>query len=345
MRRTSLYRSTLINHLLTILLFCNFTVAQDLSKLFEKVAPSVVVIHTEQTNIDPENWQQKISSEGLGSGVLISNKQILTAAHVVQVAEEILVQFHDGQQIYAVVVASSSHADVALLELNEIPNNPQPSPVGNSDEVKIGEEVFVIGAPYGMTYSLTSGHISGRLEPNEITDGFAGMEFFQTDAAINEGNSGGPMFNMKGEVIGIVSHIITVSGGFEGLGFAATSNFATKILLKEKTFWTGTESYLITEPVTTVLNIPQSTALLIQKVAEGSLGDRLGIQAGYLQVEIDGNSLLLGGDTVLEVNEIKIEGLESIEKIRQRVSRLKSGELFTAIIWRGGKRLKIEHQL
>jgi serine protease Do len=146
-------------------------------------------------------------------------------------------------------------------------------------------------------------------------------------------------------VIGIVSHIITVSGGFEGLGFAATSNFATKILLKEKTFWTGTESYLITEPVTTVLNIPQSSALLIQKVAEGSLGDMLDIQAGYLPVEIDGNSLLLGGDTVLEVNEIKIEGLESIEKIRQRVSRLKSGELFTAIIWRGGKRLKIEHQL
>ena len=345
MRITSLYRSTLIDHLLTILLFCNFTVAQDLSKLFEQVAPSVVVIHTEQTNVDPENWQQTVSSQGLGSGVLINNKQVITAAHVVQVADEILVQFHDGQQIYAVVVASSSHADVALLELNDIPNNPQPSPVGNSDEVKIGEEVFVIGAPYGMTYSLTSGHISGRIEPNEITDGFAGMEFFQTDAAINEGNSGGPMFNMKGEVIGIVSHIITLSGGFEGLGFAATSNFATKILLEEKTFWTGTESYLIREPVTTVLNIPQSTALLIQKVAEGSLGDRLGIQAGYLPVEIDGNSLLLGGDAVLEINQIKIEGSESIEKIRQRISRLKSGELFTAIIWRAGKRLKIQHQL
>jgi S1-C subfamily serine protease len=331
--------------LLTIILFSKFTVAQDLSKLFEQVAPSVVVILTEQTDINPENWQQKIRSEGLGSGVLISNKQIVTAAHVVQVADEILVQFHDGQQIYAVVVASSSYADVALLELNEIPNNPQPSPLGNSDEVKIGEEVFVIGAPYGMTYSLTSGHISGRLEPKETIDGFAGMEFFQTDAAINEGNSGGPMFNMKGEVIGIVSHIITISGGFEGLGFAATSNFATKILLEEKTLWTGTESYLITEPVTSVLNIPQPAALLIQKVAQGSLGDRLGIQAGYLPVEIDGNSLLLGSDAVLEINEIKIEGMESIEKIRQRVSRLKSGEMFSVIIWRGGKRLKIEHQL
>jgi S1-C subfamily serine protease len=331
--------------MLAVIAFINIMVAQDLSHLYEKVEASVVVIHTEQTNIDPENWQQKMSSEGLGSGVLINDKQVITAAHVVQVADEILVQFSDGQQIYAVVVASSSYADVALLELNEIPDNPQPSPLGNSDKVKIGEQIFIVGAPYGLTYSLTSGHISGRLEPNEITDGFSGMEFFQTDAAINEGNSGGPMFNMQGEVIGIVSHIITVSGGFEGLGFAATSNFTTKILLQDKTIWTGTESYLITEPVTTVLNIPQSAALLVQKVAQGSLGEILGVQAGYLTVEIEGNSLLLGGDVVLEINDIKIEDLGSIEKIRKKVRQLKSGELFTLIVWRAGKRLKIEHQL
>ena len=93
--------------MLAFITFFNVIIAQDLSDLFEKVEPSVVVIHTEQTNIDPENWQQKISYEGLGSGVLINKKQVITAAHVVQVADEILVKFSDGQQIYAVVVASS----------------------------------------------------------------------------------------------------------------------------------------------------------------------------------------------------------------------------------------------
>jgi S1-C subfamily serine protease len=333
------------NTIYVIILVFKVSIAQDLSVLFEQVESSVVVIHTKQSDIDSENWKQIISTEGLGSGVLISNTQVLTAAHVVHVADDILVQFKDGQLIHAVVVASSSYADVALLELNEIPNNPQPCPIGDSDKAKIGEKVFVIGAPYGLSYSLTSGHISGRIEPNKITDGFAGMEFIQTDAAINEGNSGGPMFNMNGEVIGIVSHIITISGGFEGLGFAATSNFATKILLREKTFWTGTESYLITAPVTNVLNVPQTAGLLIQKVAKGSLGDRLGIQAGYLQVEIDGNSLLLGGDTVLEINGIIIEDATSIEKIRSKVMALNPGELFSVTIWRRGKRLVIEHQL
>jgi S1-C subfamily serine protease len=225
--------------------------AQDLSGLFEQVKPSVVVLRTEETLIDPGDQSRKMSTESQGSGVLIEGGRILTAAHVVQAADRVLVYFHDGQEIEANIIASSLQSDVALLQLNRMPENPVAARMGDSDKVKIGEQIFIIGAPYGLAYTLTVGHISGRIAPNEIGNGFAGMEFLQTDAAINQGNSGGPMFNLKGEVIGIVSHIISQSGGFEGLGFAASANVTTKILLEEGAMWTGIESYLLTEPITT----------------------------------------------------------------------------------------------
>ena len=109
-------------------------------------------------------------------------------------------------------------------------------PLGDSDKVEVGGDVFIVGAPYGISHTLTAGHVSGRHRPNTIYSELATAEFVQTDAAINEGNSGGPMFGMAGEVIGIVSHIISKSGGFEGLGFVVTSNMARALLLERRSF-------------------------------------------------------------------------------------------------------------
>ena len=317
----------------------NLVVAQDFSALFEQVKPSVVVIHTEETDLDPDDWRQRISLEGLGSGILIENDQVLTAAHVVQVAETVVVQFHDGTLIPANVIASSLHADVALLKLRSSANNYPAARLGDSDKIKIGAQIFVVGAPYGLSYSLTVGHISGRIASNDVSFGFSGMEFFQTDAAINEGNSGGPMFNSIGEVIGIVSHIITHSGGNEGLGFAACSNVTAEILLEDKTIWSGVEARLISEPITDALNVPQSAALLIQRVSRGSVADSLGLRPGYLPGEIADESILLGGDIILEVNNIAVEDLRSLEVIREELSHLKSGSVIPIVIWRRGGRV------
>ena len=130
--------------------------AQDFSELFEQVKPSVVVIKTEGKVITPTgSGLVAVKTQGLGSGVFVE-KGVLTAAHVVQVADSVTVIFIDGQEISAKVVSSSPQADVALLELKKKPKNIKPANIGNSDTVKVGEQIFVVGAPYGISYTLTT---------------------------------------------------------------------------------------------------------------------------------------------------------------------------------------------
>ena len=131
-----------------------------------------------------------------------------------------------------------------------------------------------MGAPYGLSPTLSAGHISGRYRPGNKVVGASAIEFLRTDAAINGGNSGGPVFNLSGEVVGIVSQILTKSGGSEGIGFAATSKIARQLLLDQKMFWSGVEGMLIEGDLARALNLPQAAGFLIQRVAKGSPGPR-----------------------------------------------------------------------
>src|SRR5213594_2348540 len=179
-----------------------------LSEVFKRVNPAVVEIHTKETEIARGGMAQPVNVAGLGSGVLISpDGKILTAAHVVQTADDIEVEFLTGEKIRAKVVSSEPTADVALVQLEKPPRAPFVVKIGDSDAVDVGEQVFVVGAPLGVSHTLTVGFISGRRKPNATFSGMSRVEYFQTDAAVNQGNSGGPMFNMQGEVIGIVSYI------------------------------------------------------------------------------------------------------------------------------------------
>ena len=212
--------------------------AQQLSKLFKNVSSAVVFIEIEsfdysQMTLDPES----ISSESLGSGVLISPEGLIwTAAHVVQAAELIRVEFNDGDVYEAEVLISNPNADVALIKIKEgfQLKNKSVATIADSDSVEIGDDIFIIGAPHGLKQSLSKGIISGRFTPDNLSNDFETVEFLQTDAAINPGNSGGPMFNMNGDVVGIASRIYSKSGGFEGIGFAISSNVAKKILSKKE---------------------------------------------------------------------------------------------------------------
>jgi serine protease Do len=318
--------------------------AQDLSAIFAQVKPAVVVIETESAGA-PNTLGLTGTELGFGSGVLITDTQVLTAAHVVQSADVVDVVFYDGQFTTARVVSSIHLADVALLELEEKPEDIKPVPLGDSDGVRIGEQIFIVGAPYGLSYTLTVGHVSNRFAPQELGNDFAVMEFFQTDAAINEGNSGGPMFNLQGEVIGIVSHIISKSGSFEGLGFAATSSATSKLLLEGKHVWSGVETQLISRPITTLLNVPQSNALLVQRVAGDSLGSKLKLRPGTVPVTIGNQTLMLGGDIILEVMGVPIEGTKSLLKIRKKVTLIEKHKAVSVVVWRRGKRVVLEHKL
>ena len=314
--------------------------ASTLSEVFKKVSSSVVVIQTVQEEVVRGPIPEFTSMVGLGSGVLISKGgMVLTASHVVQTADEILVGFPSGEVLKARVVGSEPAADVALLELAELPQNPRPATLGNSDETEVGDEIFIVGAPLGLSHTLTVGNISARrkLNENTIFSGFASVEFFQTDAAINPGNSGGPMFNMKGEVIGIVSYKISQSGDYEGIGFGVTSNMARRLLLEERSVWSGVHGYLLTGELAQVFNLPQPAGFLIQRVAKGSLASRAGIKAGTIPATINEIPLILGGDIVLEVLGIPVNE-KNHAKIKQAMSQFQLGEEISLTVFRGGKK-------
>ena len=319
--------------------------AESLRDTFDRVKSSVVVVETKQRALSQRPSRRSesrfVDVAGLGSGVVVKvgdKVAVFTAAHVVQTADEVSVRFADKSVSPASVATSTPSADVALLELDEIPRNVRPVKLGNSEAVEVGDRVFVVGAPHGLTHTLTVGYIGARRRSNQIVGSMAYMELFQTDAAINAGNSGGPMFNADGEVIGIVSHILTHSGGFEGLGFAVTSNVARQLLIDEPILWSGVDTYLVRDDLARVFNLPQAEGLLVQRVAERSPGEALGLRAGTLHAQIGDEKLLVGGDIVLAVagETIRADPV-ALQTIRARLRELKDNETLTVKILRGGK--------
>jgi S1-C subfamily serine protease len=312
--------------------------AEPLSRLFERANPAVVVIYTTETVLSGPSPDKSVSVSGLGSGVLISGDELLTAAHVVHAADSLEVEFPDGTRVPADVISSSPRADVALLQLHEpAPSSILPPKLGDSDEVSVGDEVFVIGAPYGISHTLTRGIISGRHRNREASGGMEETDFFQTDAAINQGNSGGPMFNLEGEIIGIVSHIKSKTGSNVGLGFAVTSNMARHLMLDQPPFYTGFESVTIRGPMARALNLEQPIGILVQRVAARSFADRLGLIGGSIPIKVAGESIRIGGDIIIEVQGISTSEKNALERMRNRVQSLEVGDLLTVKVLRAGR--------
>jgi serine protease Do len=317
-----------------------------LREVFRRVRPAVVVIATRQKELAPEGHRGFVDMQGLGSGVVISETgHVLTAAHVVQTAEQIVVSLSESVVVPARVIASSLLSDVALLQLEQVPPGIVAARLGDSNRIEIGDSVFVVGHPFGLDYTLTTGVLSARRRPKKTVGTMTLREVFQTDAAVNQGNSGGPMFNMQGEVVGIVSALLSKSGGFEGLGFATPSNVARQLLLDQKGFWTGVDGYLVDGEMTGVLNLPQPAGFLVERVAGGSPGSQLGLHPGSFRVTIEGESVLLGGDVVLEVLGIPLVDDAALEKVPAALARLSAGDLLRVKVLRGGKVMELSSRV
>jgi len=324
-----------------LLLIVSGSYSQNLSTLYKKVNSSIVVIKSQELVFDGTSEDNKIKTSGSqGSGVLISKDGLIwTASHVVHSAEKIAVKFTDGDIYEATVLSTNPTADVALIKIEsgfELKNKHVAS-IGDSDKVQIGDDIFVIGAPLGIEQTLSKGIVSGRMSPENFSNDFFPIEFIQTDAAINPGNSGGPMFNMNGEVIGIASFILSETGGFNGIGFGASSNVANKVLLEQGNLWTGMESIMLTDVLADAFNLPQDAGLLVLSVSSKGLVNKMDLKGGFIKATIAGKELLIGGDVILAIAGITTDTTENMIQIRQKLITLEKGESYIVKYLRAGQ--------
>jgi S1-C subfamily serine protease len=309
-----------------------------LAELFERVDPGVVEIATIQEDISDEGPTKRTRSGGLGSGFLISDDGlIMTASHVVQLAEDVAVRWVTGDVSKAKIVSTNPTADVAIIRAESVPESITPLVLADSDTVRVGDQVFIIGAPMTYAHSLTVGHVSARRAPKDLFGGIEPVELLQTDAAINEGNSGGPMFNMDGEVIGVVSHILSKSGGSQGLGFVVTSNMARAEMLDKKPFWSGMDGYQIAEGWAPIFNLPQNAGILVERVAAGSAADRIGLKPGTHRATIEGQKLTVGGDIILAMQGIPVGSENFRGKVEKATETLGEDDLLELKVLRAGQ--------
>jgi serine protease Do len=261
---------------------------------------------------------------GFGSGVLVDPKGIiLTNNHVVEGADELIVQLKDGRKIASKDFKADAKSDLAIVKLTVAGNLPA-LPLGDSDAMEIGDRVLAVGAPFGLVGSVTHGIISGKgrsLKMNMYED------FLQTDAAINPGNSGGPLISLDGKVIGINTAIKSRSGGFQGVGLAIASNLARDIMKKLQKDGVVKRGYL---------------GVQIQDVADDELAEKLGLPKGQKGVVVTrtfegGPALKAGvkeGDVITSINSSPVADGREVQKI---VADLPLGKPVKVIVKRDGK--------
>ena len=308
---------------------------ESLGDTYRRVSTSVVVIRARGQEVTDDGM---VGFKEIGSGVLISaDGKVATAAHVVQQMEDIMVEFLGEDPVAARVYASEQWADISILQLSVVPRGATVAKLVDSEPVLIGDPVFLVGAPYGLSYSLSQGVISARWAPDTVTKEFPLAEFFQTDAVINTGNSGGPMFNRAGDVIGIVSHNISKSGGSEGLGFAVTANSVKSLLVeRNRRFW-GFDAMLVAGDMAQVLKVPQSGGFLVKQVAKDSVAAQLGLRGGNRVAIVDGQRIVVGGDILLKIQGITMASAGDRARVLRELEGVKVGDDLRVTILRDGE--------
>ena len=244
---------------------------------------------------------------GLGSGFIVSpDGLILTNAHVVKDASEVTVKLTDKREFKAKVVGTDPQTDVAVLRIDA--KNLPVVKLGKSEEVRVGEWVVAIGAPFGFENSVSAGIVSAKAR--SLPDGTY-VPFIQTDVAVNPGNSGGPLFNLKGEVIGINSQIYSRTGGYQGLSFAIPIDLATKVeqqLVKEGKVTRGRIGVTIQEvsqPLADSFGLKKPDGALVSSVEKGSPAEKAGLEPGDVILTINGKNIGRSIDLSSNVADLK----------------------------------------
>lgn len=266
----------------------------------------------------PDGQPEEQRSEALGSGFLISaDGYIVTNNHVIDGADEIQVELFSGKQLEAKLVGTDKNTDIALLKV-ESPDPLPFVPMGDSDKMRVGDWVLAMGNPLGQGFSISAGIISAR--SRSLQGAFD--DFFQTDAAINKGNSGGPLFNMDGEVIGVNTAILSPNGGSIGIGFSMASNVVSKVVGQLKEFgetrrgWLGVKIQDVTPDVAEAMGLGKDvTGVLVTDVPEGP-AKAAGVQTGDVITSFDGQPVKDVRALVRQVAETEVG--KAIDLVIQR---------------------------
>jgi S1-C subfamily serine protease len=314
--------------------------ALSIAQIYKRSAPGVVQI-TATSKSAP--FGSESQPRALGSGFVFDKAgYIITNYHVIAGAGSISVTFSNNQSIDATLVGSDPYTDLAVLKVNTPSSALTPLPLGDSDAVHVGDSVVAIGNPFGLSRSVTAGIVSAiqRQITSPTPDQYAIDHVIQTDAAINHGNSGGPLINARGEVIGVNAQIETggASQGNVGVGFAVPSNTVKSVagqLIetgKVEHAAIGILAQPLTPDVAEEFRLAVKSGVIVETVQPGSGAAKAGLKGGTTDVTVAGESYRLGGDIIVSANGMAVKDLASLRDI---TSELQPGDTITLEIYRG----------
>jgi S1-C subfamily serine protease len=311
---------------------------QNVYALTEK---SVVQILNKQMGVDG------LEPTASGSGFIYDKKgNIITNNHVIEEAETIEVTFLDGETVKAVLIGADPYSDLAVLRVETSNERLKQVTLGNSSELLVGDTIYAVGAPFGLSWSLTKGVVSqiGRTLPT--SGGYTVVGVIQVDAAINPGNSGGPLLNSLAEVVGVNTAIQSETGMFSGVGFAIPSVLIQKVvpsLIEKGRYdhsWVGIAGSNVAPSIAEKMDLTESKGFLVISVVEDSPAERAGIRSGNRTEVIDGRNMTLGGDVITHIDNKTVRKLEDL--LAYLEYRTEPGDKIILRVIREGQILDIE---
>ncbi len=318
----------------------------DPVRIYERDAPGVVTIRSVLAGATSAGGPEQ---SGLGSGFVVSGSgEVATNAHVVtegegraiRKAKEVYVVFADGNQVEARIVGFDANADVALLKLDPAGLRLRPLRLGTARDLRVGSPVAAIGSPFGEPQSLSVGVVSATDRSITSLTGFEISGAIQTDAAINRGNSGGPLVNAKGDVLGINSQIQTSSGGGEGVGYAVPADIVRRTLTQLRKDGSVDYAYLgvstarIYPQLARRFRLPVTNGAWVQEVVPDGPADKAGLRAGSDERRFQAQPIIVGGDIISAVDG---EKLPDHDALGVALLAYKPGDLITLRVYRAGK--------
>jgi putative serine protease PepD len=301
--------------------------------------------------LDPFGFPTTETQQALGSGFVLDKAgHIVTNYHVLQGATSVQVSFSNQERLPARIVGRDPSTDLAVLQVHVSSRALMPLPLGDSDLVRVGDAVTAIGNPLGEDRSITSGIVSALQRRIYAPNGAAIDHAIQTDAALNHGNSGGPLLNARGQVIGVTSQIQTTgsSGGNIGIGFAIPSDTVKTVVAQLIANgqvvhpFVGLQARAITTPVAKLFRLPVQRGLLVSSVCSDTGAAKAGLRGATQQVTVAGDTWPLGGDIIVKADGVAVG---SVDTLRQLVEQKKPGQTIQLRVIRGTKTINVQVKL